>query len=73
MPGRINVSGSVAGYVRTLFELEPRGSVVAKHERAHEMFFLNRLRAGFSRDPERRIPNENFVAECNRLLTGFSG
>jgi len=25
---------------KTLFELEPRGSIVAKHERAHEMFFL---------------------------------
>jgi class 3 adenylate cyclase len=73
LPGRINVSETVAGHVRTLFELEPRGSIVAKHERAHEMFFLNRLKAEFSRDPEGRIPNENFVAECNRLLTGFSG
>ena len=73
MPGRINVSETVAGHVRTLFELEPRGSILAKHERAHEMFFLNRLKPEFSRDPEGRIPNENFAAECNRLLTGFSG
>jgi adenylate cyclase len=73
MPGRINVSETVAGHVRTLFELEPRGPIVAKHERAHEMFFLNGLKPEFSRDPERRIPNENFIAECNRLLTGFSG
>jgi adenylate cyclase len=40
---------------------------------AHEMFFLNRLKPEFSRDPEGRIPNENFAAECNRLLTGFPG
>ncbi len=73
VPGRINVSGTVAGHVRTLFELEPRGSIVAKHERAHEMFFLNRLKPEFSRDPEGRIPSQNFAAECNRLLTGFSG
>ena len=71
--GRINVSETVAGNVKTLFELEPRGSIVAKHERAHEMFFLNRLKPEFSRDPEGRMPNENFTAECNRLVTGFSG
>jgi adenylate cyclase len=72
-PGRINVSETVAGYVKTLFELEPRGPIVAKHDRAHEMFFLNRLKPEFSRDPEGRTPNQAFAAECNRLLTGFSG
>lgn len=71
--GRINVSETVAGNVKTLFELEPRGSIVAKHERAHEMFFLNRLKQEFSRDPEGRMPNEKFSAECNRLVTGFAG
>jgi class 3 adenylate cyclase len=71
-PGRINVSESVAG-VKKLFELEPRGPIAAKHERTHEMFFLNRLRPEFSRDAEGRMPNESFVAECNQLLTGFSG
>jgi hypothetical protein len=55
-----------------LFELEARGPIVAKHERAHEMFFLNRLKPEFSRDPEGRTPNQNFAAERNRLLTGFS-
>ena len=59
--------------MKTLFELEPRGSIVAKHDRAHEMAFLNRLKPEFSRDPEGRQPNQNFDAECNRLLTGFSG
>src|SRR5258708_9396903 len=72
-PGRINVSETVAGSVKTLFELEPRGSIVAKHERAHEMFFLNRLKPEFSRDPAGRWPTENFTAQCNRLATGFSG
>ena len=43
-----------------------------KHDRAHEMFFLNRLKPEFSRDPEGRSPNQNFAAERNRLLTGFS-
>ena len=72
-PGRINVSESVAGHVKKLFELEPRGPIAAKHERTHEMFFLNRLKPEFSRDADGRIPNEKFVAECNQLLTGFSG
>jgi len=71
--GRINVSETVAGNVKTLFVLEPRGPIVAKHERAHEMFFLNRLKPEFSRDPDGRMPNADFTAECNRLVTGFSG
>jgi adenylate cyclase len=44
VPGRINISETVAGYVKALFELEPRGPIEAKHERAHEMFFLNGLK-----------------------------
>ncbi|WP_292595474.1 adenylate/guanylate cyclase domain-containing protein [Mesorhizobium sp.] len=39
-PGRINVSETVAGNVRTLFELEPRGVIETKHGRRLEMFFL---------------------------------
>ena len=72
-PGRINVSETTAGHVGGLFDLERRGPIVAKHDRAHEMFFLDRLKPEFSRDPEGRTPNQAFAAECNRLLTGFSG
>jgi hypothetical protein len=38
---------------------------------AHEMFFLNRLKREFSRDPDGRTPDQNFSAERNCLLTGF--
>jgi adenylate cyclase len=72
-PGRVNVSESVAGHAKTLFELEPRGPIVAKHDKAHEIFFLNRLKPEFSRDAEGRAPNQAFAPECSRLLTGFSG
>jgi adenylate cyclase len=65
--GRINLSDTVAGHAKTLFDLEPRGRVEAKHERTHEMFFLNRLRQEFSRDQAGRLPNESFAAECARL------
>jgi len=70
-PGRINISETVAGHVQALFELERRGPIEAKHERAHEMFFLNGLKPHFSRTPDGRLPNEKFVAEYNRL--GGSG
>ena len=33
VPGRINVSDTVAGHASALFELEPRGPIEAKHER----------------------------------------
>jgi class 3 adenylate cyclase len=72
-PGRINVSETVAGNVKTLFELEPRGAIETKHNRRLEMFFLNRLKPEYSRDADGRTPNERFVAECQRMLSGFSG
>lgn len=73
VPGRINVSETVAGNVKTLFELEPRGTIETKHGRSLEMFFLDRLKPEYSRDVDGRMPGEKFVAECNRLLGGFSG
>jgi adenylate cyclase len=54
-----------------LFELDSRGPVEAKHERAHEMFFLNRLKPEFSSDQDGQLPNESFAAEYDRL-TGRS-
>jgi adenylate cyclase len=66
LPGRINVSDTVAGHAKALFELEPRGPVEAKHERTHEMFFLNRLKQEFSRDQVGQRPNESFAAEYDR-------
>jgi adenylate cyclase len=69
-PGQINISETVAGHVKNLFDLEPRGAVETKHNRKLEMFFLNRLRPEFSRDPDGRAPNEKFAAECNRSVSG---
>jgi adenylate cyclase len=67
LPGRINVSDTVAGHAKALFELEARGAVEAKHERMHEMFFLNRVKPEFSRDAAGHRPNESFAAEYDRL------
>jgi adenylate cyclase len=71
LPGRINVSDTVAGHAKALFELEPRGPVEAKHQRTHEMFFLNRLKPEFSSDQDGQQPNGSFAAEYDRL-TGRS-
>jgi hypothetical protein len=63
LPGRINVSDTVAGHAKAWFELEPRGAIEAKHERRREMFFLNRLKPEFSRDRAGTRPNGSFPAE----------
>jgi class 3 adenylate cyclase len=63
LPGRINVSDTVAGHANAYFEFEPRGLVKSKHERRREMHFLNRLRPGFSGDASGFFPNENFAVE----------
>jgi adenylate cyclase len=72
VPGRINVSDTVAGHVKALFELESRGPVEAKHGRAHQMFFLNRLKPEFSRDPDGRVPNGNLAPTATAGLAGFA-
>jgi adenylate cyclase len=61
-PGRINLSETAAGYAKAVFEVEPRGAIEVKHARTHEMFFLNRLKAEFSRDLHGRLANENLAA-----------
>jgi adenylate cyclase len=67
LPGRINISETVAGHVSALFELEWRGAIEAKHERAYEMYFLNRLRQEFTPDAVRCAPNESLFPEYDRL------
>jgi adenylate cyclase len=63
LPGRINISETVAGYAKALFEVAPRGLVRAKHDRAHKMFFLDRLRQEYARDEAGRRPNESFAGK----------
>jgi class 3 adenylate cyclase len=67
MAGRINLSDTVAGHAKTLFDLEARGPIEAKHDRTHEMFFLDRLKEEFSRDAAGCRPNDSFAAEYDRL------
>jgi class 3 adenylate cyclase len=72
-PGQINISESTAGHAKVLFELEPRGTIKAKHERQYRMFLLNRLKPEFSSDKGGLAPNENFGAHyCRPAATGQS-
>ncbi len=63
VPGRINVSETVAGHVHDIFELEPRGAIEAKHQRTHEMFFLEGLKQEYSRHGNSRLPNDRLLSE----------
>lgn len=67
-PGRIN-----AGRVKTLFELEARGTIETKRGRRLDMCFLDRLNPEYARDADGRMPSEKLATECNRLLSGFPG
>ncbi|MCP3466372.1 MULTISPECIES: adenylate/guanylate cyclase domain-containing protein [unclassified Bradyrhizobium] len=67
LAGRINVSETVAGHVREFFELETRGPIEAKHERTHEMFFLNGLKKEYCRGGDRHFPNDRFLAVYHRI------
>jgi hypothetical protein len=66
-PVAINISETVAGHVKALFVLEPRGSIEAKHERAYEMYFLNRLRHETSCDAVSYLASEDLFAKYDRL------
>ena len=66
-PGQINISETVAGHVKALFELEARGTIKAKHDRPYRMFFLNRLKPEFASDEDGRAPNDNFNAYHRRV------
>jgi class 3 adenylate cyclase len=59
LPGRINISETVARGVEAFFELEPRGPVEVKHERMHRMYFLNRLKPELRRQVEWDIHGES--------------
>lgn len=61
-PGRVNVSESTWRRVESFFEGTARGRIKTKNKREMDMFFLDRLKPGFARDPEGRTPNEKLFA-----------
>ena len=69
--GRINVSDTVYNVVKPLFDLTQRGTIEMKNKAAIPMYFLDRIKAEFSKDPEGSTPNESFTAERKRAATRF--
>lgn len=59
-PGRINISASTYHHVRSVFELQPRGTIEVKNKGATDMYFLDRIKPEFSADPEGCRPNTQF-------------
>ena len=58
--GRINISSATYEEVKSKFECEYRGKVMAKNKGEVDMYFLNRIKKEFSRDAIGRLPNEKF-------------
>ena len=70
-PGRVNVSDSVFQRVKSLFDLEERGSIEAKNKGLLEMSFLTGIKPELSGDGG-RTPNAAFHQECARLFAGYA-
>ena len=69
--GRVNVSESTCHRVKSLFEIEPRGTIEAKNKGELSMFFLTRIKPGLARDEAGRFPNEHFHRECARIFSDY--
>lgn len=65
-PGRLNISGDTAEYVRTFFDLEPRGEVAVKNRGTIPMYFVKGLRTGLQDSNGR--PGPGFHDLYDRLL-----
>ena len=67
-PGRINISETTHQQVGEIFEIENRGSINTGKKGDLPMYFLNRLKAEFSRDQEGLQPNDTFLQKYERLM-----
>ncbi len=59
-PGRISIAESTWNHVKSRFETEQRGAVEVKHQRAVNMYSLNRIKPEFSADAAGLMPNDRF-------------
>jgi adenylate cyclase len=65
-PDSINVSDTVSRRAQHLFDFEPHGTLQTPTGVRCSMFWLNRIKAGLSEDPEGRRANPQFAAELLR-------
>ncbi len=66
IPGRINVSESTWGQIKSRFDCEARGDVEVKHKGRVGMFFVNRIKPEFSADAAGHLPNEQFWGQVSQ-------
>lgn len=58
--GKINISGSTYELIKEYFFCEYRGKVSAKNKGEVDMYYVNGLKAEYSRDGDGRVPNGKF-------------
>jgi len=59
-PGRVNIAESTWNHVKSRFETEERGAVEVKHQRAVNMYSIDRIKPEFSADAAGLVPNDRF-------------
>jgi class 3 adenylate cyclase len=69
--GRINLSDAVLNRVRSLFDVEDRGSIDVKNKGPLRMHYLIRIKPGLSRDDTGHVASDAFHRECERLFPGY--
>lgn len=57
---RINISREVFQVIEPYFECEYRGKITLKHKGPVDLYFVNRLKAEYSKNPEGTKPNVKF-------------
>ncbi|MCB0808712.1 MAG: hypothetical protein KDB96_05475 [Flavobacteriales bacterium] len=62
-PGEVNISGDTYAIIKDHFDCQYRGKVQAKKKGEIDMYFVKRIKPGFSTDAEGVHPNERFLRE----------
>ena len=62
-PGEVNISGDTYAIIKDHFDCQYRGKVQAKNKGEIDMYFVKRIKPGFSTDAEGVHPNERFLRE----------
>ena len=62
-PGEVNISGDTYAIIKDHFDCQYRGKVQAKNKGEIDMYFVKRIKPGFSTDAEGLRPNDRFLRE----------
>ena len=57
-PGKLNVSATTYELIKKYFDCEARGKKTVKGKGAVEMYFVNGIKADFSKNGDGKLPNE---------------